>query len=122
MRCMLRWVGGGANGDRVGRGGDAGAGVPGDGDAKVDTDARLRKAFENDWALTKIPKLVKDKEELERVKELLKGEYPRLKNMWLAMTCDSSYPNFSFNDYAVWCQSCKFLPKEGVSLADLDTA
>ena len=89
---------------------------------KVDTDTRLRKAFENDWALTKIPKLVKDKEELERVKELLKGEYPRLKNMWLAMTCDSSYPNFSFNDYAVWCQSCKFLPKEGVSLADLDTA
>ena len=88
---------------------------------KVDTDASLRKAFENDWKLTKVPKLVKDKEELEQIKELLKGEYPRLKNMWLAMTCESSYPNVSSNDYAVWCQRCNFLSKEGVSGAELDT-
>ncbi len=35
----------------------------------------LAKCFENDWALTKIPKIVKDEEELERVKQALKKNY-----------------------------------------------
>ena len=88
---------------------------------KLDTEASLRRSFENDWKLAKIPKLVKDKEELAKVKNLLGSLYPRLKNMFLAMACDSAYPNFSFNDYSVWCQRCNFLAKEHVGLADLDT-
>ena len=87
---------------------------------KTDTEALLRRSFENDWRLTKIPKLVKDKEELHRVKVYLGSIYPRLKNMFLALACDSAYPNFSFNDYSVWCQKCTFLNKEQVGLADLD--
>ena len=88
---------------------------------KLDGEAVLRRAFENDWQLTKIPKLVKDKEELAKVKNLLGSLYPRLKNLFLAEACDSAYPNVGLNDYAVWCRRCNFLAKEHVGLADLDT-
>ena len=86
---------------------------------KTDTEALLKRTFENDWRLTKIPKLIKDKDELSKVKSYLCSIYPRLKNMFLTMACDSAYPNFSFNDYQVWCQKCKFESKEQVTHADL---
>ena len=88
---------------------------------KLDTEATLRRSFENDWKLAKMSKAVKDKEDLAKVKTLLSCLYQRLKNLWLAMVCDSAYPNFSFNDYSVWAQRCNFVSKEGVGLADLDT-
>ena len=88
---------------------------------KTDTEALLRRSFENDWRLTKIPKLIKDKEELSRVKAYLCSIYPRLKNMFLAMACESAYPNFSSNDYSAWCTRCNFKSKEPqVSSADIE--
>ena len=48
--------------------------------------------FENDFRLTKIPKIVKDKDQLQKVKTSLLEHYAFIKNMYLALTCNSVYP------------------------------
>lgn len=46
---------------------------------KQETPDTLRKAFEADFRLTKLTKVIKDSAELQRVKELLNGHYEELK-------------------------------------------
>ena len=59
---------------------------------KLDTPQLLEKMFENDFRLTKIPKIVKDKDQLQKVKTSQLEHYAFIKNMYLALTCNSVYP------------------------------
>ena len=79
---------------------------------KLDTKAALSKSFENDFNLTKINKLFKDKDELAKVKKLLCSLYPRLMKIFLAEACDSTYPNIGYNDFIIWCKECKFFAND----------
>jgi hypothetical protein len=47
-------------------------------DYKPDTPKLLDGCFEYDWSCTKIAKLIKDPEELEGVKKVLKSHYKAL--------------------------------------------
>ena len=88
---------------------------------KLDTPQLLEKMFENDFKLTKIPKLVKDKDQLQKVKTSLLENYAYIKNLFLVLTCDSQYPNINQADYLYWTSLCKFLEKPHVQQAELDT-
>ena len=82
--------------------------------------ALIHKMFLNDYKLTKIPKIIKDKDQLAEVKEKLDSYYMRIKNMFLVLSCDSSYPNLTSNDYLIFTQKCDFLNKDHVVQANLD--
>ena len=47
-------------------------------DYKHDTPALLNNWFEFDWECSKIPKIIKDPEELDEVKKILKSNYKEL--------------------------------------------
>ena len=81
---------------------------------KLDTPQLLEKMFENDFRLTKIPKIVKDKDQLQKVKTSLLEHYAFIKNMYLALTCNSVYPAINQADYLYWIQMCRFLEKPHV--------
>lgn len=44
-------------------------------DYRIDTDELLDKCFEYDWSCTRLPRIVKDPEDLRIVKDLLKAQY-----------------------------------------------
>jgi len=87
---------------------------------RLDTPHSLHRMFEHDFRICKVNKLVKEKEDYLSVKAVLSKHYPMIKNMFLATTVDSSYPNLSFNDYTLWCQKCNFVDKNHVNVASLD--
>lgn len=47
-----------------------------------DTDGLLKKCFEYDWDHTKIPKIIKNHEELEKVKNYLKSKYKCIREVY----------------------------------------
>ena len=89
---------------------------------KLDTPTLLDKMFEYDFKLTKIPsKLIKDKDTFAKVKDTLKKLYPRIKNTFLVLACDSSYPCITSTDYLFFTQRCEFILKGHVPQAALDS-
>lgn len=88
---------------------------------KIDSPQLLEKMFENDFRLTKIAKLVKDKDQLAKVKAALLENYEYIKNTYLYLSFDSHYPCINQQDYIYWTQCCAFLDKAHVQQAELDT-
>ena len=70
--------------------------------------------FENDFRLTKIPKLIKDKDQLAKVKSALQDHYEYIKNTYLFLSSDTQYPCINQADFLYWTQCCDFLAKQHV--------
>lgn len=49
---------------------------------KPDNEEKIQKCFEFDWAMCKIPKLIKKEEELNKVKGFLQGKYKYIKETY----------------------------------------
>ena len=62
----------------------------------------LSRMFNADWELTKIPKALKDPNDIPSVKDLLRRKYKTIKNFFLMMATESNFPNVGFNGYSEW--------------------
>jgi len=49
---------------------------------KPDTDDLIKRCFEFDWAMTKIPRVVKNGEDLQNVKKFLSENYRQIRNTY----------------------------------------
>ena len=87
---------------------------------KFDTPQLLEEMFHNDIKLTKIPSKIKDKDQLDKVKTALLELYPKIKNMFLVLSCDSQYPAVNKQDFDVWALSCRFQDRPNVDEAKIN--
>lgn len=87
---------------------------------RLDTDVTLRKMFENDLRLTKIPAKIKDKDQFEKVKEALFDHYTYIKNLFLHLTCDSTYPAVNKQDFDIWSLRCGLHERPNVDEAKIN--
>ena len=58
--------------------------------------------FDYDFGYSKISKIIKDKAELNLVKETIRPYYEKISNMYLALSVDSNYPLVGLNKMNLW--------------------
>lgn len=66
----------------------------------------LNKMFDYDFGYSKISKIIKDKAELNLVKETIRPYYEKISNMYLALSVDSNYPLVGLNQMNLWFNNC----------------
>lgn len=76
--------------------------------------------FEFDFNLTKIGKLIKDKDAIAQLKSTLRGFYPMLKNVYLSIVCDSVYPNLNLNDFLIFASRLDLFNRPGIANAEIE--
>ena len=93
-------------------------------DFREDTQAFLKKCFEEDFAFGKIPRTLKKGQDHEGavagIKEVLFEHYVRLCNIFDYYSGISSYPLLSWNDFTSFSTKCKILDHDKIKNADLD--
>lgn len=92
-------------------------------DYKEDTDAYLKKCFEEDVQFSKIHKTVGKKSEegeLKAILDLLFEHYERITNVFDYYSGISSYPTISMNDFTSFASHTKILDKVYIGLTELD--
>lgn len=76
--------------------------------------------FENDLRLTKISAKVKDKDQLEKVKESLYEHYEFIKMLFLSLSCDSAYPAVNRTDFDIFALTCRLQERVNVDEAKIN--
>lgn len=93
-------------------------------DYRDDTQAHLRKCWEEDFYFSKIPRVVKkgqDHEaEVQAIKDVIFEHYVRIMNIFLYYSGMSNYPTIGWNDITSFASKCKILDHEHIKNADLD--
>lgn len=80
-------------------------------DWKVDTEAKLKKAFDLDVSYSKIHKLSKDPEVVEEITNTLYQHTRKIKDMFIYGIGTSSYPSISWLEFCRMCQSWNIIDK-----------
>ena len=93
-------------------------------DYREDTQAFLKKCFDEDINFGKIIRTIKkgsdQQEEFDRIKNLLFEHYVRIINIFTYYAGASSYPTIGMNDFTSFSTACKILDQENIGLAQLD--
>jgi hypothetical protein len=63
--------------------------------------------FDFDFGYSKISKVIKDRTELELVRETIRPYYDKISNMYLAISVDSNYPHVGLNQMNLWLSNCQ---------------
>ena len=90
---------------------------------KVDNEALLTRCFENDWNRCKITKIIKNTDELQRVKKVLRVSYKTIREVYKYF---SSYeqvngvPCIGTNVFADVMNQCNAIDSQYVVLSDVD--
>ena len=63
--------------------------------------------FDFDFCYSKISKIIKDRTELELVRETIRPYYDKISNIYLALSVDSNYPHVGFNQMNLWFNNCQ---------------
>ena len=87
---------------------------------KLDSNVQFNRMFEFDYNLTKISKIIKDKETIAQLKNTLRGLFPMLKNIYLSMVCDSVYPNLNLNDFLIFASKLDLFNRPGIANAEIE--
>lgn len=88
-----------------------------------DTDEFLKKCFEADWAHTKCVKFIKNEEDLNATKQILKFNYKLLKDIYKYYAGWGEGDPFSmrWNAFTEFCNNCEIPDDVTCGLKDLDT-
>ena len=62
--------------------------------------------FDYDFGYSKISKIIKDKAELNLVKETIRPYYEKISNRYLALSVDSNDPLVGLNQMNLWFNNC----------------
>ena len=88
-------------------------------DWKVDTEETHKIMLENDFKYWKIPKFVKDTQQVFRIQELIHKHLPRLKEIYISLISSSGYPNITWLDFANFIQQIDIIDDK-LPLATID--
>ena len=85
-----------------------------------DDEAILDRAFELDNELSKMPKFVKDKDDLNKSMKVLRKHYPNLKNQFISQIANpKSYPVIDWLDFVDACNHWDIIDKN-LTATDID--
>eukprot|EP00359_Climacostomum_virens_P009598 CAMPEP_0204913250 /NCGR_PEP_ID=MMETSP1397-20131031/11196_1 /ASSEMBLY_ACC=CAM_ASM_000891 /TAXON_ID=49980 /ORGANISM="Climacostomum Climacostomum virens, Strain Stock W-24" /LENGTH=869 /DNA_ID=CAMNT_0052084449 /DNA_START=77 /DNA_END=2683 /DNA_ORIENTATION=- len=90
---------------------------------KFDVPDLYMKCFEFDWSCCKIPKIIKDGEELAKIKEILRHGYKHIKESYKyfsAIGSSGSVPSVGLNVFTEFANSFGLMDGVLMNLADLD--
>ena len=68
-------------------------------DWKPDNQAMIDKCLEHDFKVWKVHKFVKDPDELENVKRIIKAKFPILKEVYHYLIASSNFPGIKVEDF-----------------------
>ena len=92
---------------------------------KDETDELRLKAFQNDWKMTvkKISKFIKDKAEIDAIKDIFEEHWGSLKNVFKFYAVNNGTEPFylGMNTFTDFCSESKILDSSTVGLQDVDT-
>lgn len=91
---------------------------------KPDTEGLLGKCFENDWGRCKIPKIVKDTEELRKIKQVLRAGYKTVRETYKYYAAfdptNDGVPCIGTNVYTDMMNQSGVIDAQFVKLSDVD--
>jgi len=90
---------------------------------KLDDEELLTKCFENDWMRCKIPKIVKDEEELAKTKKSLRKAYKVIRELYKyysAFEPCNGIPCIGSNVYSDIMNQCNVIDSQYVMISDVD--
>lgn len=90
-------------------------------DWKPDNQALYDRCLEHDFKCWKVPKFVKDPDELENVKRIIKAKFPILKEVYHFLISASNFPGIKVEEFQKWILETGIGDeKKGVSLSDVN--
>lgn len=90
---------------------------------KVDDENLLTRCFENDWSRCKIPRIVKNADDLAQIKKSLRASYRIIREMYKhfsAVEPSSSVPCIGSNVFSDIMNQCNVVDSNFVKLSDID--
>lgn len=90
---------------------------------KVDSEDLLMRCFENDWSRCKIPKIIKNEEELVKIKKILKENYKVIREMYKYFSgfdTINGAPSIGSNVFSDMMNQCNAVDSQYVMLSDID--
>lgn len=89
----------------------------------MDDENLLNRCFENDWMRCKIPKIIKNPEELAEAKKALRASYKTIREMYkqfAAFEPSGGVPCIGSNVFSDIMNQCNVVDSQFVKLSDVD--
>jgi len=89
---------------------------------REDTDYLLEQAFRIDSQNWKLPRFIKDPEDVAGCERVLRENFARLKKIFLCEAADSGFPCIQWNAFTSFCNQCDVVDGVAVNMATVDRA